>query len=166
MTSSHGLRTLAEPFWSRDSQQVHRKDEDSNWQNQIHDLQSTEWHEEILWQMQNSGSSVQPWQQSFSQRIRYLDYVPFAETLALMAWSLYSRTENRTYSLWPKAATPDKATLSSVQCSKAYSSSGWPDHRTENRRPPTTHSHWRRSGVGSRGDTQQSLASEKIPVSH
>jgi len=30
MTSSHGLWTPAEPFQSRDSQQVHRKNEDSN----------------------------------------------------------------------------------------------------------------------------------------
>jgi len=40
-TSLHGLQTLAELFWSRDSQWVHRKDEDSNWQSQICDLQST-----------------------------------------------------------------------------------------------------------------------------
>ena len=31
---------------------------------------------------------------------------------------------------------------------------------------PTTHSHRRRSRVGSKGDTQQSLALEKIPVPH
>ena len=30
MTSLHRLRTPAEPFWSRDSQRVHEKDEDSN----------------------------------------------------------------------------------------------------------------------------------------
>ena len=83
-----------------------------------------------------------------------------------MAWPLCSRTEDRTYGLSPKAATPDETTLSSVQCSKAYSGSERPNHRVENRRPPTAYSHRRRSGVGNRGDTQQSLALEKILVSH
>jgi len=59
-TFSYGLRTLAEPFQSRDSQRVHRKDEDSNWQSQICDPQSTRQHEEILRPTQNSSSSVQP----------------------------------------------------------------------------------------------------------
>ena len=77
-----------------------------------------------------------------------------------MAWLLCSGTEDWTYCLLPKAVTADEATPSSVQHSKAYSSSRWPNHRMENKRPPTTHSHWQRSGVGSRGDTRQLLALE------
>ena len=79
--------------------------------------------------------------------------MPFAETLASMAWPLCSGTEDQTYRLSPKAATPDEATPSSVQHSKAHSGSERPDHRMENGRPPTAHSHRQRSGVGSRGDT-------------
>ena len=74
--------------------------------------------------MQNSGSSVQPWRQSLPRHIGYLDYTPFAETLALMAWPLCSGTKDQTYGLWPKAATLDEATPSSVQRSKAYFGSG------------------------------------------
>ena len=92
--------------------------------------------------------------------------MPFTETLTSTAWPLYSRTEDQTYGLSPKAATLDEVTLSSIQCSKAYSGSRQPDHRTENRRPPTAHSHQWRSGVGSRGNTRQLLALEKILVSH
>ena len=39
-------------------------------------------------------------------------------------------------------------------------------HKTEDHLPPTTHSHRRKSRVGSRGNTQQSLVLEKIPVPH
>ena len=91
--------------------------------------------------MQNSSSSVQPWQQSLPRHIRYLDYAPFTKTLTPMAWPLCSGTEDQTYGLLPKAATLDEATPPSVQCSKAYSGSGRPDHRTENGRPPTAHNH-------------------------
>ena len=83
-----------------------------------------------------------------------------------MTWPFCSGTADRTYGLLLKTATLDEATPSSVQCSEAYSGPGRPNHRTESRRPPTTHSHRWRSGVGSRGDTRQSLALEKIPVSH
>ena len=92
--------------------------------------------------------------------------MPLTETLAPTTWPFCSGTVDQTYGLPLKTATLDEATLSSVQHSEAYSSPGRPDHRTENGRPPTVHSHRRRSGVGSRGDTQQSLALEKIPVSH
>jgi len=81
---SHGLRTPTEPFWSRDSQWIHRKDEDSHRRSEVRDLQGTEWHEKILQLMKNSGSSVQTWRQSLPWCIRYLDYVPFTETLASM----------------------------------------------------------------------------------
>jgi len=91
---------------------------------------------------------------------------PFTETLTLMAWPFRSRTADRIYGLSFKTATLDKVTLPSVQRSKAYSGSRQPDHRTENNGPPTAHSHRWRSGVGSEGDTRQSLAPEKIPVSH
>jgi len=37
-------------------------------------------------------------------------------------------------------------------------------HKTEDHPPPTTHSHRRKSRVGSRGNTQQLLALKKIPV--
>ena len=67
--------------------------------------------------------------------------MPFAETLTLMARPLCSGMEDQTYSLLPKATTPDKATLSSVQHSEAHSSSGQPDYRMQNRGPPTAHSH-------------------------
>ena len=71
-----------------------------------------------------------------------------------MAWPLYSGTVDQTYGLLLEAATLDKVTPSSVQHSEAYSSSGRPDHRTENGRPPIAHSHQWRSRVGSKGDTQ------------
>jgi len=58
MASSYGLRTLTEPFWSRDSQWVHGKDEDSNQRSKVCDPQSTGWHEKILRPIKNSGSSV------------------------------------------------------------------------------------------------------------
>ena len=91
--------------------------------------------------------------------------MPLTGTLAPMTWPFCSGTADRTYGLSLKTATLDEATPSSVQRSEAYSSPRRPDHRTESRRPSTTHSHRRRSGVGSR-DTWQSLAPEKIPVSH
>ena len=40
-----------------------------------------------------------------------------------MAWPLYSGTANWTYSLLLKTVTLDKATLSSIQHSEAYSGS-------------------------------------------
>jgi len=81
-----------------------------------------------------------------------------------MAWPLCSGTMDQTYGLLLKAATLDKATPSSVQHSKAYSSSGRPNHRMENGRPPTAYSYRQRSRVGSRGDTQQLLVPEKVLV--
>ena len=98
--------------------------------------------------------------------VRYLDYIPLIETLASIAWPLYSGTADRTYGLSLKAATLDEATPSSVQRSEAYSSSGRPDHRMENGRSPTAYSHQRKSKVGGRKDTRQSLALKKILVSH
>ena len=92
--------------------------------------------------------------------------MPLTETLTPTTWHLCSGMADQTYGLSLKAVTLDKATPSSVQCSEAYSSSRRPDHRMENRRPPTIHSHQQRSRVGSRGDTQQLLALEKIPVPH
>ena len=92
--------------------------------------------------------------------------MPLTETLAPMTWPFCGKTVDRTYSLLLKTAILDKATPSSVQHSEAYSGSRRPNHRTENKRPPTAHSHRRRSRVGSRGDTWQLLALEKIPVSH
>jgi len=83
-----------------------------------------------------------------------------------MAWFFYSGMADWTYGLSLKAATPDEATPSSVQRSEAYSGSRQPDHRTENGRSPTAHSHQQKSGVGGRKDTQQLLALKKIPVSH
>jgi len=148
--SLHGLQTLTESLWSRDSQWIHGKNEDSDWKSKVYNPQSTGWHEKILRLMKNSGSGVQPWQQSLPWHVGYLDYMPFTETLTLMAWPLCSGTADRTYSLSLKAATLDKATPSSVQCSKAYSGSRQPNHRTENGRPPTAHSHWQRSKVGVR----------------
>ena len=88
------------------------------------------------------------------------------ETLALTTWPFCSRTADWTYGLSLKTATLDEATPSSVQRSKTYSGPRRPDHRTKSGRPPTAHSHRRRSRVGSRGDTRQSLAPEKIPVSY
>ena len=92
--------------------------------------------------------------------------MPLTETLAPMTWPFCGGTVDWIYGLLLKTAILDEATLSSVQHSEAYSGSRRPDHRTENERPPTAHSHQWRSRVGSRGDTQQSLALEKIPVSH
>ena len=92
--------------------------------------------------------------------------MPFTETLASIARPLCSGTEDQTYSLLPKATTPDEATPSSVQCSEAHSSSGQPDYRTQNGEPPTTYSYRRRSRVGGGENTRQSLAPEKIPVPH
>ena len=92
--------------------------------------------------------------------------MPLIETLAPTTWPFCSGTADWTYGLSLKTATLDEATPSSIQRSEAYSSPGRPDHRIESGRPPTAHSHRRRSGVGSRGDTQQSLALEKIPVFH
>ena len=116
--------------------------------------------------MKNSGSSVQAWWQSLPWRVRHPDYAPLTETLASTAWPLCSRTADGTYGLSLKAATLDEATPSGVQHGKAYSSPGWPDYRPEDGRPPTAHSHRQRSRVGSRRDTRQLLAPEKIPVSH
>jgi len=92
--------------------------------------------------------------------------VPLTETLAPTTWPFCSRTADWTYGLSLKTTILDKATPSSVQHSEAYFSSGRPNHRTENIRPPIAHSHRWRSGVESRGNTRQSLALEKIPVSH
>ena len=92
--------------------------------------------------------------------------MPLTETLALTTWPFCSRTVDQTYSLSLKTTTLNKATPSSVQRSEAYSSPRRPNHRTENRRPLTAHSHWWRSEVGSRGDTRQLLAPEKVLVSH
>ena len=153
---------LTEPFWSRDSQRVHREDEDGNQRSKVRNPQGTGWHEKILWPTKNSGSSVQTQRQSLPWRIGHLDYTPLTETLASIAWPFCSRTADQTYGLSLKAATLDEATPSSVQRSKAHSSSRQPDYRMQNRGPPTAHSHRWRSGVGSRGNTQQSLALEKI----
>ena len=57
---SHGLRTLIEPFRSRDSQWIHGKDEDSDQRSEVCNPQSTGWHEKILRPMKNSSSGVQP----------------------------------------------------------------------------------------------------------
>ena len=92
--------------------------------------------------------------------------MPLTETLAPTTWPFCSGMVNWTYGLLLKTPTLDKAIPSSVQCSEAYSSPRRPDYRMENGRPPTTHSHRQRSRVGSRGNTQQSLALEKIPVFH
>ena len=92
--------------------------------------------------------------------------MPLTETLAPMTWLFCSGTADRIYSLLLKTAILDEATPSSVQRSEAYSGPGRPNYRTENGRLPTAHSHRWRSRVGSRGDTRQSLAPEKIPVSH
>jgi len=59
MASSHRLRTLTEPFWSRDSQWVHREDENGNRRSKVCNSQSTGRHEKILWLMKNSGSGIQ-----------------------------------------------------------------------------------------------------------
>ena len=92
--SSHGLRTPTEPLWSRNSQRVYRKDENSNQRSKVCDLQSTRRHKEVLWLMQNSSSSVQPRQQSLPQCIEYPDHAPFTETLALMARPLCSEMKD------------------------------------------------------------------------
>ena len=92
--------------------------------------------------------------------------MPFTETLASMTGPFCSRKTDRTHGLSLKAAIPDEATSSSVQHSEAHSSSGRPDYRLENKGPPAAHSHRRRSGVGSRRDTQQLLVLEKISVPH
>ena len=166
MVFSYGLRTLTEPFQSRDSQWVHEKDENGDQRSEVCNLQSTGRHEEILQPLKNSSSGVQTWWQSLPGHIGHPDYALFTETLASMAWPLCSGKTDWTYGLLLKTATPDEATLSSIQRSEAYSGSGQPDYRPENRRPPTAHSYWQRSRVGSRRDTRQSLAPEKIPVSH
>ena len=165
-TSLHGIQTPTEPFQSRDSQQVHEEDEDSNRWSQIHNLQDTKWHEEVLQPTKNSGSSVQTRRQSLSWHIRYPNYVPLTETLTSTTWPLCSGTVDWTYGLPLETATLNEATPPGVQRSEAYSSPGRPNCRPENGRSPTAHSHRRRSKVGSRGDTRQPLASEKIPVSH
>ena len=113
-TSSHGLRTLTKPFRSRDSQRVHREDENGERRSEVHNLQGIEQHKKVLRLIQNSGSGIQPWRQSLPRRIRYLNYVSFTETLTLMAWPLCSGVQNQTYGLPPKAATQDEATPSSV----------------------------------------------------
>jgi len=58
-TSSHRLWTLTEPFWSRDSQWIHGKNEDSDWRSEVCNLQSTKQHKKILWLTKNFSSSVQ-----------------------------------------------------------------------------------------------------------
>ena len=92
--------------------------------------------------------------------------MPFAETLASMAWPLCSKTADWTYGLSLKTTTLDEVASSSIQHSEAYSGSRWPNYRTENRRPSTVHNYQQRSRVGSRRDTWQLLALEKIPVPH
>jgi len=104
--------------------------------------------------------------QSLPRRIGHLDYAPFIETLASMTGPFCSGKTDQTHGLLLKTTTPDKVTPSSVQHSKAHSSSGRPDYRPENRGPPAAHSHRQRTRVGSRRDTRQSLAPEKIPVSY
>ena len=116
--------------------------------------------------MKNSGSSIQAQWQSLPWRVGYPDYVPLTETLTLTAWPFCSGTVDQTYGLSLKAATLDKATPSSIQHGEAYSSPRWPDYRPEDGGPPTAHSYQWRSGVGSRRDTWQSLAPEKILVPH
>ena len=165
LVSNDGLRILTESLRSRDGQRVYGKDKNGDRRSEVCDLQSIRRHEEVLQPMQNSSSGVQPRRQSLSRRIGYLN-VPFAETLALTAQPLCGGTENWTYDLLPKATTLDKATPSSIQRGEAYSSPGWPDYRPEDGGPPTAHSYQRRSRVGGRGNTWQSLAPEKIPVPH
>ena len=54
MASSHGLWTPTEPFWSRDSQWIHGKDEDSNQRRKVHNLQSTGRHKKYhKWPLTN-----------------------------------------------------------------------------------------------------------------
>ena len=153
MYSSYGLRTLTELLWSRDGQRVYGKDENGNWRSEVYDPQSTKRHKEVLQPTQNSSSGVQPRWQSLPWCIRYLNHMPFTETLASMAWPLCSGTKDRTYGLSPKATTPDEATLSSVQHSEAYSGSRRPNYRTQNGGPSTTYSHRWRSRVEGRGNT-------------
>ena len=73
---------------------------------------------------------------------------------------------DQTYGLLLKTTTLDEATPPSVQRSKTHSGSRRPDFRTETDGSPTTHNHRWRTGVGSGRDTRQSLAPEKVPVSH
>ena len=166
MHSSHGLWTLTESLWSRDGQQVYRKDENGNWKSEVYDPQGTGQHEKILWLSKNSGSGVPTGWQGLPWCIGYLHYAPLTETLAPTAWPFCSRTVDQTYGLSLKAATLDEATPSSVQCSKAHSGFKQPDYRMQNERPLTTHSCRQSSRVGSRGNTWQSLVLEKIPVPH
>ena len=166
MHSSHGLRTLTEPLRFRDGQRVYRKNENGNRRSEVCDPQGTGRHEKILRPSKNPDSGVQTWRQSLPQCIRYPHYVSLTETLALTAWPFCSKMADRTYGLSLKAATLGEATPSSVQHSKAHSGSGRPDYRTQNGGLPTAHSRRWRSRVGSRGNTRQSLASEKIPVPH
>ena len=153
MYSLHRLRTLTEPLGLRDGQWVYRKNENSDRRSKIRDLQDTGWHEKILWPLKNSSSGIQTWRQSLPRCIRYPYYTPLTETLAPTAWLLCSGTADWTYGLSLKTATQDKATLFSIQYSKTYSSPRRPDYRMHDRGLPTTHSHRRRSGVGSRGNT-------------
>ena len=60
MASLYGLRTLTEPFQSRDSQWIHGKNEDGDRRSEVRNPQSTERHEKILWLTKNSSSSIQP----------------------------------------------------------------------------------------------------------
>ena len=113
-TSSHGLRTLTKPFRSGDSQRVHGEDENGERRSEVHNPQGTRRHEKVLQLTQNSGSSIQPWQQSLPQCIGYPDHASFTETLTSTAWPLCSGVQDWTYGLPPKAATQDKATPSSV----------------------------------------------------
>ena len=153
MNFSHRLQTLTEPLRLRDSQRVYGKDKNGDRRSEICDPQGTGRHEKILRLTKNSGSSVQTWRQSLPRRIGYPHYMPLAETLALTAWPFCSETADWTYGLSLKTATQDKATLFSIQYSKTYSSPRRPDYRMHDRGLPTTHSHRRRSGVGSRGNT-------------
>ena len=64
--------------------------------------------------MKNSSSGVQTWQQSFSQCIGHLDYMPFAETLTSTTGPLCSGKTDWTYSLLLKTTTLDETTPSGV----------------------------------------------------
>ena len=120
------------------------------------------------WKDTMTDKELQLWcsTQAIESSVGYPDYMPLIETLAPTTWPFCSGTVDWTYSLLLKTATLDEATPSSVQRSEAYSGPRRPDHRMENGRLPTAYSYWQRSGVGSRGDTRQLLALEKIPVSH
>jgi len=119
-TFSHGIQTLTGLFWSRDSQWIHGKNEDGDQRSEVRDLQGTGRHEKVLRPTKNSGSGVQSQWQGLPWRIGYPNYVPLAETLALMTWPLCSGTVDWTHGLLLKTATSDEVTPSGVQCSEAH----------------------------------------------